>query len=522
MTALALSGLPLAAPANAASAQGTGAVTAGDFDGDGKQDLVIGVPWEDIGGISDAGVVHVLYGSDRGPTTRGSDLWSQNKRGIRGSAAEQDNFGRALAAGDFDNDGFDDLAIGAPGEDVGGLDYSGAVHILYGSRRGLSRRGDDLFTLATQGIPGDPTENGNLGAALAAAPLGKGSAHDLAIGIPGATLGTQAYAGAASVLYGSGRGLRVGGGTYLHQNKPGVEGEADQFDGFGGLLTAANLAHNGKAELVVGSPFDEETSGGNSGSVHIFKGSRRGVRTADDELWHQDSPGIAPFTDPNPGDAFGWSLAAGNFGDGRRADLAIGIPGDEVGGDPSAGAVVVLRGTRNGLHGNPMAFMTEDSEMINGSAEQFEAFGSAVTAANLGHGRHADLVIGTPSQDVPGTIDAGVVHVLRGSTNGFGPNADELWSQGEGIKGSPGEFDNFGAGLIATNFGKGSRADLLTTSQGDDIGGAQSAGSANLIYGSSNGLRAFGDQFFHQNQRGMPEQAEDNDLFGYGKAFSPG
>jgi hypothetical protein len=90
-----------------------------DFDGDGYADLAVGAQGEDVGSIRDAGIVQVLYGSAAGPTAR-DQIWQQNNKGIKGKAEREDQFGQVTASGDFDGDGFADLAIGIPGEDLGG------------------------------------------------------------------------------------------------------------------------------------------------------------------------------------------------------------------------------------------------------------------------------------------------------------------------------------------------------------------------------------------------------------------
>ena len=107
---VALCGLLCAWPAQAA--------VQGDFNGDGFADLAVGAPGEDLGS-PDAGAVNVLYGSAAGLTSAGNQFWHQNSPGIAERADAGDLFGSALAAGDFNGDGFDDLAIGVPAEDVG-------------------------------------------------------------------------------------------------------------------------------------------------------------------------------------------------------------------------------------------------------------------------------------------------------------------------------------------------------------------------------------------------------------------
>jgi hypothetical protein len=70
------------------------ALTAGDFNGDGRCDLAIGVLWEDVGSIQDVGAVNVLYGLlGTGLTDVGSQFWHQNSPGIPDACETGDGFG---------------------------------------------------------------------------------------------------------------------------------------------------------------------------------------------------------------------------------------------------------------------------------------------------------------------------------------------------------------------------------------------------------------------------------------------
>lgn len=89
--------------------------------------------------------MNVLYGSLLRLDVTGNQIWEQNQPGVAGRAEEGDQFGRALAAGDFNGDGFVDLAIGVDSEDVGQISAAGAVNVLYGSAARLDgRRQPDL------------------------------------------------------------------------------------------------------------------------------------------------------------------------------------------------------------------------------------------------------------------------------------------------------------------------------------------------------------------------------------------
>ena len=99
-----------------------------------------------IGINDDTGSVNIIYGSSNGLSSTaigvgdGQDdqQWHQNSAGIINSNEPGDNFGSSVSVGDFNNDGYDDLAIGVPGEDIGINDDAGSVNIIYGSSNGLS------------------------------------------------------------------------------------------------------------------------------------------------------------------------------------------------------------------------------------------------------------------------------------------------------------------------------------------------------------------------------------------------
>jgi hypothetical protein len=112
-------------------------LAAGDFDNDGQEDLAIGVPGEGIEDKAKAGAVNVLYGELDGLQKKDSKIWYQGL-GVGGPSEKDDRFGESVAAGDFDQDGFDDLAIKVPGEVKGDGPGRGALNFLFGSYGGLT------------------------------------------------------------------------------------------------------------------------------------------------------------------------------------------------------------------------------------------------------------------------------------------------------------------------------------------------------------------------------------------------
>jgi hypothetical protein len=281
-------------------------LAAGDFDGDGSDDLVIGVPKEDIGSKDDAGWVHVLYGSpasagrNAGMMVDREEIWHQGITGIEGSPDAFDELGHALAVGDFDGDGRDDLAIGVPGEEVSSKPDAGAVNTLYGSSTGLTESDDQVWHQDMTGIEGEADVDERFGESLAAGDFDDDGHDDLAIGAPGEDFMGQANAGQVQVLYGKDSGLSADDDERWHQNTEGIEGVANGEAQFGHALTTGDYDGDGVADLTIGVAFENVGSRNDAGAIHVIYGDDS------QELWHQDSEGV--LDDAEPGDMFGFDV----------------------------------------------------------------------------------------------------------------------------------------------------------------------------------------------------------------------
>lgn len=493
---------------------------AGDFDGDGRDDLAVGVRAEDLGPeanvVENAGVVHVFYGGAGGLSSQGAQLWTAADVG--GSLSEYSLFGFAVAAGDFDGDGRDDLAVGAPYEDEAAIE-AGAVYVLYGSAAGLGTTGAKRWTQNTGGVDSAAEQSDRFGTPLVAGNFGNGAQDDLAIGVVGESSSTVAGIGAVQILYGSQQGLTDVADQLWHQDVAGVWGAAEEYDSYGSDLAAADFGKSGHDDLAVGILHEdlydsEEQLDYDAGAINVLYGSADGLSAKGNQIWHRDSPGVAGSLGAGDASAFGFELAAANFGKGAKADLAASVRAN-VGVVPAAGAVHVLYGRSAGLSGAEGQYWHQARPGVPGEPTEHGSFGDTLFAADVGRSGHGELIVGVPEDDAGGKNAAGSVIALYGSTTGVTAGGAQRWHQNkEGVPDAAEELDGFGRSVTVGNFGKGATGDLAVGAPAEGLGSVLAAGILHVLYGKPTGLSAFGTQVWSQDSTNVPDQAETVDLFG--------
>ncbi|MFB9888864.1 FG-GAP repeat protein [Planobispora takensis] len=347
------------------------ALAVGDFDGDRCADLAVGVSEEDRPGPgSDGkGVVQLFRGSPDG-LRPGKTIGS----GDLGRKRGPDRFGAALAAGDLDGDGDDELTVGIPGLGGGGVG-------VYGYRG----RAPYVITQDSGWVDQGERATDQFGAVLATGDFDGDGRAEVAVGAPGDTILKNGQ-GSVTVL-----DVRRRRAAQLTQDSPWITGRAEVWDGFGAALATGDFNADGRSDLAIGVPGEGLTAGQRAmdygdGTVVVVYGARAGLRTATSEAWSQR--GLKGR--PRYSDRFGAALAAGDFNGDGDDELAIGVPGEN--------AVQVLAGTRSG------GLTKKNDLLLTGRGGDF----GAALAAVPGPGRGEELIVAAPG--------TGRLTLLRGTT----------------------------------------------------------------------------------------------------------
>jgi hypothetical protein len=417
----------------------------GDFNGDGFDDLAIGVPGERLGPYDNAGAVIVIYGSNEGlVAVSAAQYWHQFRLfSPNGDPASGGRFGETMAAGDFDGDGFHDLAVGVPGKTFGIQQHAGGVALIYGSDNGLQDHRSRMVRQSTNGIADDNEPGDHFGRSLASGDFNNDGLDDLAIGAPGEDLNDHVDAGSVHVLYGAPLGLSDEISQLWHQDSPGIANQLHDGDEFGATLTTGDFDGDGFGDLVIGVR-GEDVAGppfaADAGAVHVLFGrAPDGLRASGSQFFIQDAAFDADDW-PETGDRFSESLAAGDFDGDGFDDLAIGAPLETVGARREAGAVSILHGSASGI-------TTEDSQFWHGAVRARDHFGAGIGSGDFNNNGRDDLGIGAPGRHENAAPDHGVMHILYGRATGLSmQNSQVLLQGGAGMQDQTDPYDHFGAG----------------------------------------------------------------------------
>ena len=466
---------------------GGSVASAGDVNGDGIDDLIIGAVGAGPNGSS-SGASYVVFGSDAGFSANFDLSILDGSNGFRISGvAAFDQSGRSVAsAGDVNGDGIDDLIIGAKDADPNG-NASGASYVVFGSAAGFSAN----FNLSTLDgsngfrISGVAASDQSGRSVASAGDINGDGIDDLIIGTPYADPNGLS-SGASYVVFGS----RAGFTANLNlSDLDGTNGfsifgaAAANFSGWS-VASAGDVNGDSLDDLIVGAR-GADPNGSTSGASYVVFGKDTGF-AANFDLSTLDGTNGFRISGVASADQSGYSVAsAGDVNGDGLDDLIVGARGADPNGSGS-GASYVVFGKVTGFAAN-FDLSTLDGTngfRISGVASLDESGFSVASAGDLNGDGLDDLVIGARSADPNGNL-SGASYVVFGKESGFAANLD--LSSLDGTNGfrisgvAEGDYSGCSVASAGDVNGDGA-ADLIIGARFASPNGAYS-GAAYVIYG---------------------------------------
>lgn len=419
----------------------------GDFNGDGLADVAIGNPTEAFGTTQNVGMVTVLYGRTTSPylglIPNTLTQIDQNQPGVPGDNEAGDLFGASLAGGDFNADGYADLAIGQPGEAVGDTQRAGAVTVVYGGTHGLTATGSVGITEDTTGVNGTPETDDRFGWSVAAGDVTGDAKDDLVVGASGeAVSGTTNAWGGVWLIPGSAGGVDAAATSDFNVGSTGTQDHLRSV--------AVGRFHGGANADVLVTADRKKGAPQYAGALVVARGGSDGVSASRLQTLDQSSPGIAGTPEEN--DFFAGSLAVGDLDGDGYDDLAAGTLRED-----NVGTVTLLRGGTAGLLSAAGTTFSEDDPAIGASAQVGEGFGYGLRILDVTGDGTPELLVTAPWED--GSLQAGALFVLKAGLSGTSFTVTGASSY---TRGSLGGGSNFGP---ATPFAGGAVVTLDSNEQ---------------------------------------------------------
>ncbi|MFD7812431.1 FG-GAP-like repeat-containing protein [Streptomyces sp. NPDC059785] len=425
-------------------------------------------------------------------------------------------------AGDFNGDGYRDVAIAAPAATVGGKTWAGQVVAVYGSSTGPNPAKRTVISQNTSGIPGAAEKDDRFGDQIATADLNRDGYSDLVIAAQHEAVGSKEDSGTVVIVWGSKSGLS--GGTTVKNPQP-LYGSY-----FGLSIAAADFTGDGKPDLAISAQSDTGSNpyrirlirgpfakSGSTGSVSSYTpgvdkpGLTAGNVDKDARAdlvvtGQQTNKDVLAAARYYKGTASGLSKASTNLRAGTTAaigdldgdgygDIALGNP-DEPDTEPSGskgGEVSVVYGTSSGPSASRRTTLTQSTAGVPDAAEYGDRFGEAVAIGDLDKDGRADLAIGAPGEtfgdDTLYLPSAGALTLLRGSASGVTTTGAVFLTQDSpGVPGALEGGDRFGSRLLTSDVDRDGRADLTVIADNENDGSGAAwhlPGAATSLYSTT-------------------------------------
>ncbi|MFA7379458.1 MAG: FG-GAP-like repeat-containing protein [Bacteroidia bacterium] len=411
--------------------------SAGDVNGDGYGDVIVGVVKYD-NSQTDEGAAFIYHGSATGISSTVTTVLESNVSGAY--------FGKSVSyAGDVNGDGYSDIIVGAPNYANGQTD-EGAFFVFNGSVSGLN-------TSYSRMVESDQA-NGMLGISVSFSGDVNGDGYsDVVVGFYGYTNG-QTNEGAFMIYHGGASGIGASFSCFVESN------QASTFFG-NAVACAGDVNGDGYSDVIIGA-LEYDNGQTDEGAFFIYHGTASGLSTT-----------AALMVESNQASArMGQSVAcSGDVNGDGYSDVVIGIP-FYTSGQSNEGATMIYHGSSTGIGGSPI--ITLESNFAGAR------MGTSVSSAGDVNGDgYADVIVGVPFF-ANGQTDEGVAYVFHGGASGIsGSYASIIESNQAG--------SNMGWDVSCAGDVNGDGYSDIVTSAQEYANGQTDEGAAFVFHGGASG-----------------------------------
>ena len=432
---------------------GCSVACAGDVNGDGYSDVIVGAQMMDDGGNNQEGKSYVYLGSATG--------LSASPSYIQADANQVDaRFGLSVAsAGDVNGDGYSDIIVGAYLYDDGATTDEGGAFVYHGSAAGLS---------ATPNSAPDDANQASASFGLSVASAGDVNADGYSDVIIGAHLyddGANNNEGRAFVYHGSATGLST-----TPNSTPDDAGQADAWFGYS-VSTAGDVNGDGYSDVIIGAYKYDDGANADEGRAFVYHGSATGLSA---------SANSTPDDANQAGADFGISVAAaGDVNSDGYSDVIIGAYAYNDGANGAEGRAFVYHGSAAGLAATPFSALDDANQ-------QLAFFGGSVAGAGDVNGDgYSDVIVGAYQYDDGANTNEGNAFVYHGSSAGLSPTPYSVLNDANQADA------NFGISVSGAGDVNGDGySDVIVGAYLYDDGANANEGRAYVYHGSAMGLSA--------------------------------